>query len=107
MERPAELPEIVADLAEMEVVEPLREHVAVAAGLPAVAPVLGQVSPSGAAERGALDDWAVLNVSSMTYGYPSRLTNVTSFDVLRKVREASTLPTLVISEMIGTPPNAI
>ena len=40
MERPAELPEIVADLAEMEVVEPLREHVAVAAGLPAVAPVL-------------------------------------------------------------------
>ena len=38
MERPAELPEIVADLAEMEVVEPLREHVAVAAGLPAVAP---------------------------------------------------------------------
>ena len=66
MERPAELPEIVADLAEMEVVEPLREHVAVAAGLPAVAPVLGQVSPSGAAERGALDDWAVLNVSSMT-----------------------------------------
>ena len=40
MERPAELPEIVANLAEMEVVEPLREHVAVAAGLPAVAPVL-------------------------------------------------------------------
>ena len=63
MERPAELPEIVADLAEMEVVEPLREHVAVAAGLPAVAPVLEErpvrrralrARFTGAAERGAL-----------------------------------------------------
>ena len=96
MERPAELPEVVADLAEMEVVEPLREHVAVAAGLPAVAPVLGQVSPSGAAERGALDDWAVLNVSSMTsesVNTIARLTNVTLGELAGKLVCYSTLST--------------
>ena len=56
MERPAELPEIVADLAEMEVVEPLREHVAVAAGLPAVAPVLEERP----VRRGAVADHRAL-----------------------------------------------
>ena len=91
MERPAELPEIVANLAEMEVVEPLREHVAVAAGLPAVAPVLGQVSPSGAAERGALDDWAVLNVSSMTSELVNTLARLTSDELHHLFPEASML----------------
>ena len=69
---------------------------------------MSQGSEGVSPERGGQDDWAVLNVTSMTSESVNSLARLTIFTLLGQAfLEDSRLLTLVISEMIGTPPNAI